>query len=103
VDGQFALMLNKTGRTIQCLDINAPKKMNPKNDYILGSVESLPFKKEMFDFTYCMSVLEFVKNDEVGFDEFHRTPKAGRWLFFTVPTKYFIFHLLWELELFLGL
>jgi SAM-dependent methyltransferase len=99
-NGQFARMLNKTGRTILCLDIKAPNKRNPENDYILGSVESLPFKKEVFEFTYCLSVLQFVKNDEAGFDEFNRTLKPGGRLVFTVPTKYSIFHLVRELELF---
>jgi ubiquinone/menaquinone biosynthesis C-methylase UbiE len=99
-EGQFARMLNKTGRTILCLDIKAPKTRTQENDYILGSVEFLPFKKEVFDFTYCLSVFQFVKDDEAGFDEFHRTLKSGGRLVFTVPTKYSIFHLVRELELF---
>jgi SAM-dependent methyltransferase len=99
-EGQFARMLNNPGRTILCLDIKPPKKRNFENDYILGSVECLPFKKEVFDFVYCLSVLQFVKNDEQSLDEFHRTLKTGKKLLFTVPTKYSIFHLIRELELF---
>lgn len=99
-EGQYTRVLNNTGRTIICLDIKLPKKRPPENDYILGSVECLPFKNEVFDFEYSMSVLQFVKNDKASFEEFHRTLKTGGRLVFTVPTKYSIFHFLRELELF---
>jgi SAM-dependent methyltransferase len=99
-EGRYASMLSSKGRTIICLDITRPKKRNPDNEYILGSIEYLPFKSDVFDFVYSVSVLQFLKNDEHGLFEFHRTLKAGRKLVLTVPTKYSIFHLIRELELF---
>jgi SAM-dependent methyltransferase len=100
-DGQYNSVLNSTERAIICLDIKAPKMRSRENDFIIGSIECLPFKNEVFDFLYCLSVLQFVKNDEAGFEEFRRTLKPGGRSVITVPTKYSIFQLLRELEIFL--
>jgi hypothetical protein len=45
-EGQYNSLLNSANRTIICFDIKAPLKRSSENDFIIGSVERLPFKNE---------------------------------------------------------
>lgn len=73
-----------------------------KNDFLLASVENLPFKDKSFDFIYCLSVVQLIEDDAGVINEFYRVLKKKGRLLFTVPTRKSIFRLLRDLEILCG-
>ncbi len=58
---------------IICID--AYKQYSAKsqrNTFLLSSADTLPFRSNSFNFIFCLSVLEFVKNHFAAITEFHR-------------------------------
>jgi ubiquinone/menaquinone biosynthesis C-methylase UbiE len=99
-EGKYTASLNKSGRKTIGLDIVPPKNQAIRNfDFVIGSVEYLPFKENKFDFVYCLSVVQFIQNDQGVFYEFNRVLKKKGELFFTVPTQHSVFYILRELEI----
>lgn len=98
-DGKIASILFDIERPTICLDIVKPEKIELGCQYILGTIENLPFKEGIFHSIYCLSVLQLIKNDHTCFKEFHRILKPNGTLFLTLPTKYSIFHILRNLEI----
>lgn len=100
---EYTNFLEKYAPNITCVDI---ENINPveakKHNFFLASIEALPFKNSSFDFVYCLSVIQLVKNKSKVIDEFHRILKPGGKLVFTVPTSCSIFKLLRELEILCG-
>jgi ubiquinone/menaquinone biosynthesis C-methylase UbiE len=73
-----------------------------KNNFILATIEELPFKDESFDFVFSLSVLQLLKSDIVALNEFRRILKRGGRLLITVPTNRSAFKLLRDLEIKFG-
>jgi len=95
--------LKKYGKKITNIDIFIPDVAETKrNNFLLASAENLPFKDNSFDFIYCWSVLQFIKDDTGTINEFHRILKPGGNLVFSVPTRRSVFKLLRELEILCG-
>jgi ubiquinone/menaquinone biosynthesis C-methylase UbiE len=98
-DGKIARLLQDINRPIICLDIVKPEKMKVDCQYILGTIDHIPFKDGVFNSVYCLSVLQLVKDNHACFKEFHRILKPGGTVFLTIPTKYSVFHVLRKLEI----
>lgn len=83
------------------IDIAMPEnlKNRKKHNFILASIENMPFRKEIFDFIFCLSTLQLIEDDRNALKEFHRILKRNGVLLFTVPTGKSIFRLLRELEI----
>jgi len=85
---------------IVCVDIFNPNMDEArKNNFLLASVENLPFKDNSFDYIFCLSVIQLIEDDARVINEFWRVLKKRGKLLFTVPTKRSIFWLLRELEI----
>ena len=99
----FSNNLRGNGGKVTTIDIFISDVAEAKrNNFILASVENLPFKDNSFDFIYCLSVLEFIKDDTRVISEFQRILKPGGNLVFTVPTSRSAFRWLRELEILFG-
>ena len=99
----YKKFLEKYNNKIVCLDIfNYDTEEARKSDFLLASVENLPFKDGSFDFIYCLSVIQLIEDDGRVINEFYRVLKNGGKLLFTVPTKRSVFRLLRDLEILLG-
>ena len=100
---QFSNNLRKHGRKVTTIDVfNCDIAEAKRNNFLLASIESLPFKDNSFDSIYCLSVLEFVTDDTSAISEFQRILKPGGNLLFTVPTSRSAFRLLRGLEVACG-
>ena len=100
---RFSNYLKKYDKKAICIDIFIPDIDEAKrNDFLLASVENLPFKDNSFDFIYCWSVIQFIKDDTRTVNEFHRILKPGGNLLISVPTSRSVFRLLRELEILCG-
>lgn len=86
-----------------CVDIIRPSKDNlSKYNFIQSSIESLPFSENSFDFVHCLTVLQYIKNEEVVMGEFYRVLKPGGKLLLTVPTALSPFRLIRDLQVRFG-
>lgn len=102
-DLQYKNFIKDVSRKIVCLDIVAPQK-NRSHEYMfsLGSIEMLPFKNNTFDFIFCFSVIQFIKDDRSVIDEFNRVLKPGGKLLVTVPTRISPFRVIRDIEILCG-
>jgi len=99
----YTKLLKKYNDKIVGLDIfNLDMNEARKNDFLLASVENLPFKDKSFDFIYCLSVVQLIEDDAEVINEFNRILKQKGRLLFTVPTSRSVFRLLRELEIVCG-
>ena len=88
------------GIEIVCVDIaNLDVKESRKNNFVLSSVQNLPFDDSSFDFILCLSLVQLISNDRKAIEEFYRVLKKPGKLLLTVPTKLSVFRLLRELEI----
>ncbi len=87
------------------IDIVIPERLknHKKHNFIAASIENMPFRKEIFDFIFCLSTLQLIKDDKNTLKEFHRILKRNGVLLFTVPTGKSIFRLLREIEIRCGI
>jgi ubiquinone/menaquinone biosynthesis C-methylase UbiE len=83
------------------IDIVIPERLKnrKKHSFIAASIENMPFREEIFDFIFCLSTLQLIKDDKNTLKEFHRILKRNGVLLFTVPTGKSIFRLLREIEI----
>ena len=77
--GRFSKILLEMGAEVVGFDIsekllNETKKIN-NGSFLLGSVTSLPFKEESFDFVFSVEVIEHVPATEVAIKEMTRVLK----------------------------
>lgn len=100
---EYTSILMSESRRIISLDIKGPQ-IFPKNDieFMLGSIEHLPFQENSFDFIYCLSVIQLIKDDRAAIEEIYRILKPGARFYITVPTRRSIFRLLRDLEIYFG-
>lgn len=99
----YTKLLKNYNDKIICVDIfNWNMEEAQNNDFLLASVESLPFRDNSFDFIYCLSVLQLIEDDAGVINEFYRVLKEKGKLLFTVPTRRSIFRLLRGLEILCG-
>jgi len=99
----YTNILKSEARKIISLDIQKPQ--NPlahDTTFVLGSVESLPFKESSFDFIYCLSVIQLIKDDRSAIEEIFRVLKPGGRFYFTVPTRRSVFRVIRDLEIHFG-
>ncbi len=57
----------------------------PKDKFINGYAEDLPFEENTFDFIYCYTVLEHVNDVEKSIDEMIRVAKKGGYIYINAP------------------
>ncbi|MEM2507639.1 MAG: methyltransferase domain-containing protein [Candidatus Aenigmatarchaeota archaeon] len=83
------------------LDIIIPEHLRNRNKYgfIAASIEELPFMEEVFDFIFCLSTIQLIKDDRGALRELHRVLKKNGILFFTLPTSKSLFRLIRDLEI----
>lgn len=74
--------------------LDQARKLKPNNEYILASVENMPFENNFFDKIIFTHVLEHLENPEKALSEIYRVLKKGRRMYLEVPTE--------EMELFLS-
>lgn len=65
------------GVDISKANVDSSKKLYPKKEYVLASLDALPFKKEVFDKIICIDVIEHVKEKETVFKELSRVSKIN--------------------------
>jgi len=63
-------------------------KIDHKIAFIVCSIENLPFKKNLFNYISCVSVLEHIKNDQKAIKEVITILKNKGFLFICVPNTY---------------
>jgi len=83
------------------IDIVIPDTCKKRNKYnfIQASAEKLPFREELFDFIFCLSTLQLIKDDRAVLKEFHRVLKTNGLLFLTIPTGKSMFRLIRDMEI----
>ncbi len=65
------------GVDISKANVEASKRKYPKKEYVLASLDALPFKKEVFDKIVCVDVIEHIKEKETVFQELSRVSKVN--------------------------
>lgn len=81
--GRFSDVASKLGAKLVCIDysksIDIAKNNlnNPEILYVQGDALNLPFKNEVFDFTFSIGVLHHTPNPELGVKEAYRVLKYG--------------------------
>jgi ubiquinone/menaquinone biosynthesis C-methylase UbiE len=101
--GIYAQKLKKINDNILCLDLTQGNEKNENEvPFCLGSITSLPLKSNAIDFIYCLTVLQYVEDDEHAIQEFYRVLKPKGKLFITVPTRWSPFWLIREMEIYFG-
>ncbi|QSZ67934.1 class I SAM-dependent methyltransferase [Methanofollis aquaemaris] len=99
----YTNILGSKSRKIISVDIQRPKKIHKKEiTFMLSSVEHLPFNDNSFDFIYCLSVIQFIKDDRATIEEIFRTLKPGGMFYFTIPTRRSPFRIIRDLEIRFG-
>jgi len=99
-DLYYTKILKNNLRNIISFDITEPEKpLNNEILFFLGTIENLPFKNNTFDFIYCFSVIQLIKNDQSVINEFFRVLKPGGTLLLTVPTSKSPFRIIREMEI----
>lgn len=96
----YAINLKKNNENILCMDLGDFRNKETGLPFCLGSITSLPIKSESIDFIYCITVLQYIPDQEKAIHEFHRILKPEGKLLFTVPTKRSIFKILREMEIY---
>jgi SAM-dependent methyltransferase len=96
----YAETLKKKNENILCIDLNDFREKKTGLPFCLGSISSLPIKDDSVDFIYCTTVLQYIPNQEIAINEFHRVLKPKGKLLFTVPTKRSMFYIIREMEIF---
>jgi SAM-dependent methyltransferase len=103
-DLKYTKILTRQGFNVIAIDISFPNKCKVKDEsFILSSIEYIPFRDNVFDFIFSLSVLQYIKNDSISIKEFYRTLKSESILLFTIPSAFSVFRLLRELEIFFNL
>jgi len=99
----YTNILRTETREIISLDVQKPQNpLSSENTFVLGSVENLPFKDDLFDFIYCLSVIQLIEDDRAAIEEIFRILKPGGRFYFTVPTRRSVFRVIRELEIHFG-
>lgn len=102
-DLKYTNLLKTGSRSIISLDIYKPQNsLNETHHFILSSVEAIPFKTEVFDFVYTLSVIELIKDDKEIINEMYRILKPDGKLYITVPTRFSPFRIIRDLEILFG-
>jgi ubiquinone/menaquinone biosynthesis C-methylase UbiE len=98
---QYAEHINSIpGNLLICMDIVNPDSINLSDyNYINGNVECLPFHDHTFDFIYCLSVIQLIKDDSHVLQEFYRVLRPKGRILLTIPTGNSIFKIIRELEI----
>jgi SAM-dependent methyltransferase len=100
---RFAEIASEFNKQVLHLDITRPSSDNLREyNFIQASIESLPFSENSFDFIYCISVLQYIRNEEVAMGEFYRVLKPGGILLLTVPTALSPFRFIRDSEIRFG-
>lgn len=100
---EYTNVLRSESRKIISLDMQKPQvPLINDNIFTLGSVESLPFKENSFDFIFCLSVIQFIKDDRAAIEEIFRILKPGGILYLTIPTRNSPFRIIRDLEIRFG-
>jgi len=103
-NGKYATKLKEMGyRNIFAVDLFDNIGRNGDYNYQKASIDNLPFKDGVFDFIYSNSVIYYLKNPEVGIQEFSRVLKKNGILLFTSHTKYSLFTVWRRIKLVCGL
>lgn len=63
---------NFVGVDISKTNVDSSKKRYPQKEYVLASLDALPFKKEAFDKIVCIDVIEHVNDKQAVFNELSR-------------------------------
>ena len=82
--GYFLSKISPIAENIYGVDPHEYKNLKIDN-VIEGTVESLPFDNNSFDFVSCLDVLEHVQNPEDGLNSILRVLKPGGFAIITVP------------------
>lgn len=100
---RFAKIASEYNDQVFCVDITRPSSDSPsKCKFFQASIENLPFLENSFDFIYCISVLQYIRDEKVAMGEFYRVLKLGGKLLLTVPTALSPFRLIRDLEIRFG-
>jgi len=77
--GGYSTEFFKQGADVVSLDIKSEQFQGmPGVKFVLGDALKLPFKAESFDFVFCSSLIEHVKNPEVLIPELPAVLESGR-------------------------
>lgn len=102
-DFSYTEFIKGKNKNVISIDINNYSFVQSKNNnFILGSLETLPFKDNSFDFIICLSVIQYFKNDSNINRDLNRILKPEGILLITVPTGLSPFRLLRDLAIKLG-
>jgi 2-polyprenyl-3-methyl-5-hydroxy-6-metoxy-1,4-benzoquinol methylase len=92
--GIFSQYLSRKGWTVRAIDaspdmIEQAKAMDAsgKIEFSNDTIESFALAPNSFDLILCLSMLEYVEDDEVAIQKFHQLLKLGGLLVVTVPNK----------------
>lgn len=87
--GYFTYLLGQQGAHVFGLDADAgtlaTAKMTTGQQYLLGTIEALPFADNRFDMILCSEVLEHVSDDRKAVSELCRVAQNGATILVTVP------------------
>lgn len=100
-EGRFSRQFIENGANITSMDfseeyIKICKENFSRGKFIIGSVTSLPFKENTFDYIFTVDVLQHVPDIEKAISEFYRVLKKGGKLFIIdknrrgINNKYFL-------------
>lgn len=81
--GVFAESLTDDSRLIVCLDLSTEMLTRARRrglPCVLGSAESLPIRRGILDFTYMVTVMEFLLDPVKAFGEAAKAAKTGAFL-----------------------
>ena len=86
----YALEPNESA--IEILKLKAKKNKITVNKIFKYCAEAMPFENNYFDFVYCYTVIEHVRNVEQSIKEMIRVTKKGGYMYINCPDYRFI----WE-------
>lgn len=91
-----AWVKNLVGIDIDEKSIEIAQESFPKQTFLLGKVEKIPFPKEFFDTVLAMDVLQY-SNEDKALSEIYRVLKPGGVVLISVPRDFFAYKILdWE-------
>jgi ubiquinone/menaquinone biosynthesis C-methylase UbiE len=91
-DGWYSLCLNELRYHVVGIDVSrkrlkkAKSRVNDAN-FIVGDVNSMPFRDDVFDLIVCAQLLEHIPYPSTVVSECKRIVKFGQFLFFEVPSR----------------
>lgn len=92
-DGRYSTFLATLGyKNLHAVDILDERRL-PGINYLLASIDQLPYADSSFDFVFSNSVVFYVDPPRRALAEFFRVLKSGGTLMFTAHTKWSIFTL----------